>query len=125
MRSEEKIPPYPATPPTKPSGQCPAVSDPASRYDTTVPDLPLYSSGSSSEALPSQPSKIPALVLPEQSKKNVRKKVKIDDINEMHLAVLQKEHIKLDLEIENLRSKKQEIMLRIQEHESRSSVFSC
>ena len=69
VRSEEKIPPYPATPPTEEtSGQCPVVSHAASRYDTTVPDLPLYPSGSSSEALPSEPSKIPALVLPEQEK---------------------------------------------------------
>ena len=53
------------------------------------------------------------------------KKVKVDDIKAMHLAVLQKEHIKLDLEIENLRLKKQEKMLRIQESESSSNVFSC
>lgn len=113
-------------PPTEEtSGQCPVVSDAASRYDTTVPDLPVYPSGSSSEARPSEPYKIPAIVLPEQSKKNARKKVAIDDINKMHLAVLQKEHIKLDLEIENLHLKKQEIMLRIQELESRSNVFSC
>ena len=49
----------------------------------------------------------------------------VDDIKAMHLAVLQKEHIKLDLEIENLRLKKQEKMLRIQESESSSNVFSC
>ena len=113
-------------PPTEETSvQRPVVSHAASRHDTTVPDLPLYPSGSSSQALPSEPSKIPALVLPEQSKKNAKKKVTIDDINEMHLAVLQKEHIKLDLEIENLHLKKQEIMLRIQELESRSNVFSC
>ena len=115
--------PPPPTEETK--GQCPVVSHAASRYDTTVPDLPLYPSGSSSEALPSEPSKIPALVLPKQLKKNARKKVTIDDINEMHLAVLRKEHIKLALEIENLNLKTQEIMLRIQELESRSNVFSC
>ena len=113
-------------PPTEEtSGQRPVVSHAASRHDTTVPDLPLYPSGSSSQALPSEPSKIPALVLPKQSKKNAKKKVTIDDINEIHLAVLQKEHIRLDLEIENLLLKKQEIMLRIQELESRSNVFSC
>lgn len=79
----------------------------------------------SSEALPSEPSKIPALVLPKQSKKNARNIVTIDDINEMQLAVLRKEHIKLDLEIENLHLNRQEIMLRIQELESRSNIFSC
>ena len=103
------------------SGQCLVLSGPASSYDATVPDLLV---ASSSEALPSQPFKIPALVLPEQSNENARKKVTIDDINELHLAVLQKEHIKLELEIENVPLKKQEIMLRIQELESRSNVFS-
>ncbi|XP_044165513.1 uncharacterized protein LOC114965617 [Acropora millepora] len=58
-------------PPTEEtSGQRRVVSHAASRHDTTVPDLPLYPSGSSSQALPSEPSKIPALVLPEQSKKS-------------------------------------------------------
>ena len=97
------------------------LSDPVSRYDATVHDLLV---ASSSEALPSQPFKIPEFVLPEQSNKNERKKVTIDYISEMHLAVLQKEHIKLDLEIENVPLKKHKIMLRIQELESRSNVFS-
>ena len=57
--------------------------------------------------------------------KNTKKKVTIDEIYEIHLAVLQKEQIKLDLEIENLHLKKREIMLRIQELESKSNLFSC
>ena len=35
-----------------------------------------------------------------------KQKITIDDINEMHLAVLQKENVKLDLEIGNLLLKK-------------------
>ncbi|XP_044182675.1 uncharacterized protein LOC122963318 [Acropora millepora] len=100
----------------------PSPAKRARKPNLTLAECAVISS--SSEALPSQPFKIPAFVLPEQSNKNARKKVTIDDIYEMHLAVLQKEHIKLDLEIENVPLKKQEIMLRIQELESRSNVFS-
>ena len=97
------------------SGQCSAVPDlvHASGSDTAISDNGL---DATSEALPSKLIKRP---------KNTKKKVTIDDINEMHLAVLQKEQIKLDLEIENLHLKKREIMLRIQELESRSNLFSC
>ena len=93
------------------SSQCPAVSDlvHVSGSDTAIPDHGLYTT---SEALPLKP-------------KNTKKKVTIDEINEIHLAVLQKEQIKLDLEIENLHLKKREIMLRIQELESKSNFFSC
>ena len=48
----------------------------------------------------------------------------MDEINELHLSVLQKENMKLDLEIENILLKKREILLRIQELESRSNLFS-
>ena len=58
-----------------------------------------------------------------------KKKGTIDDINEMHLSVLQKESLKLDLEIENVLLKKKEITLRIQELEARNdsnlNLFSC
>ena len=48
----------------------------------------------------------------------------MEEINELHLSVLQKEKIKLDLEIENKLLKKRGILLRIQELESRSNLFS-
>ena len=48
----------------------------------------------------------------------------MDEINELHLSVLQKENMKLDSEIENILLKKREILLRIQELESRSNLFS-
>ena len=54
------------------------------------------------------------------AKPHSRKKVTIDHINEMHLEVLKKENVKLDLKIENLKLKKKEIMLRIPELEARS-----
>ena len=97
------------------SGQCPAVPElvNASGSDTAIPDNGLDAT--------SEP--MPLKLLKRQ--KNTKKKVTIDEINEMHLAVLQKEQIKLDLEIENLHLKKREIMLRIQELESRSNLFSC
>ena len=97
------------------SGQCPTVPGlvHVSGADTAtcIPDPEL----DATEALPLKLLKRP---------KNAKKKVTIDEINEMHLAVLQKEQIKLDLEIENLHLKKREIMLRIQELESRSNLFS-
>ena len=97
------------------SGQCPAVPDlvHVSGSDTAVLDHGL---DATSEALPLKLLKQP---------KNTKKKVTIDEIYEMHLAVLQKEQIKLDLEIENLHLKKREIMLRIQELESKANLFSC
>ena len=49
-----------------------------------------------------------------------RKRVTLDDINELHFSVLQKENKKLDIEIDNLLLKKREIMLRIQELEART-----
>ena len=49
-----------------------------------------------------------------------KKKVTMDDINEMHFEVLYKESWKLDLEIENLMLKKREISLRIEEISLRS-----
>ena len=96
------------------SNQCPAVPGlvHVSGSDTAIPDLEL---DATSRALPLKLLKRP---------KNT-KKVTIDEINEMHLAVLQKKQIKLDLEIENLHLEKREIMLRIQELESRSNLFSC
>lgn len=69
-----------------------------------------------SETVPPLPLEEPAIL----AKPHSRKKVTIDDINEMHLEVLKKENVKLDLEIENLKLKKKEIMLRILELESRS-----
>ena len=94
---------------------CPSVPDlvHVSGADTAIPVPEL---DATSPALPSKLLKRP---------KNAKKKLTIDDINEMHLAVLQKEQTKLDLEIENLHLKKREIMLRIQELESRSNLFSC
>ena len=50
-----------------------------------------------------------------------RKKVTIDDINGMYLAVLKKENLTLDLEIENLKLKEKEITLRIMKLESGSN----
>ena len=96
------------------SSQCPAVPGlvHVSGSNTAIPDPEL---DATSRALPLKLLKRP---------KNT-KKVTIDEINEMHLAVLKKEQIKLDLEIENLHLKKREIMLRIQELESRSNLFSC
>ena len=47
----------------------------------------------------------------------------MDGIYELHLSVLQKEKMKLDLEIENIVLKKREILLRIKELESRSNLF--
>ena len=89
-----------------------------------LPDTQLNSSSSSAESLlVSLPSKTSAK-LPEQPKKTPRKKVTMDEINELHLSVLQKENMKLDLEIENILLKKREILLRIQELESRSNLFS-
>ena len=85
-----------------------------------LPDTQLNSSSSSAESLPVKTS----AKLPEQPKKTRRKKVTMDEINELHLAVLQKEKMKLDLEIENILLKKREILLRIQELESRSNLFS-
>lgn len=67
-----------------------------------------------SDTVPSLPLEAPAIL----AKPHPRKKVTIDDINEMHLEVLKKENVKLDLEIENLKLKKKEIMLRILELES-------
>ena len=88
-----------------------------------LPDTQLNSSSRSAESLPvSLPSKTSAK-LPEQPKKTPRK-VTMDEINELHLSVLQKEKMKLDLEIENILLKKREILLRIQELESRSNLFS-
>ena len=49
-----------------------------------------------------------------------RKRVTLDDINELHFSVLQKENKKLDIEIDNLLLKKREILLRIQELEART-----
>lgn len=97
------------------SGLCPAVPDlvHVAGSDTAIPDHGL---DATSEVLPLKLLKQP---------KNTKKKVTIDEINEIHLAVLQKEQIKLDLEIENLHLKKREIMLRIQELESKSNLFSC
>ena len=72
----------------------------------TLPDTQLNSSSSSAESLPvSLPSKTSAK-LPEQPNKTSRKKVTKDEINELHLSVLQKEKMKLDLEIENVLLKK-------------------
>ena len=59
------------------------------------------------------PSKVKTSKMP-------KKKVTVDDINEEHLAVLKKEHIQLDLEIDNLLLKKREILLRIKELEARA-----
>ena len=101
-------------PPMNAVVRCPAVPGlvHVSGSDTAIPDPEL---DATSKALPLKLVKRP---------KNT-KKVTIDEINEMHLAVLQKEQIKLDLEIENLHLKKREIMLRIQELESRSNLFFC
>ena len=99
------------------------VPDPLS-MPVALPDTQLNSSSSSAESLPvSLPSKTSAK-LPEQPKKTPRKKVTMDEINELHFAVLQKEKMKLALEIENILLKKREILLRIQELESRSNLFS-
>lgn len=102
------------------SGQCPVVPDLVSESSTAVPDPHLDATSSFSQALL---SKIPA-VLPYQPKKNAKKKVTIPAINEMHLAVLQKEHIKLDLEIENLLWKKWEIMLRLFRSWNQDQIYS-
>lgn len=69
-----------------------------------------------SDTVPPLPLEEPAIL----AKPHSRKKVTIDDINEKHLEVLKKQNVKLDLEIENLKLKKKEIMLRILELESRS-----
>lgn len=98
------------------SGQCPVVPDLVSESSTAVPDPHLDATSSFSQALLSE---IPA-VLPNQPKK----KVTIPAINEMHLAVLQKEHIKLDLEIENLLWKKWEIMLRLFRSWNQDQIYS-
>ena len=50
-----------------------------------------------------------------------KKIVTIDDINQMHISVLQKDSLKLDLEIENLLLKKREISLKIQELEAKKN----
>ena len=81
-----------------------------------LPDTQVNFSSSSAEILPvSLPSKTSAK-LPEQPKKTPRKKVTMDEINELHFSVLQKEKMKLDLEFENMLLKKREILLRIQQH---------
>lgn len=65
------------------------------------------------DIVPSVPLEEPAIL----AKPHSRKKVTIDDMSEMHSEVLKKENVKLDLEIENLKLKKNE-MLRIVELES-------
>ena len=115
--------PFLETPTRETSCQSSIVPDPLP-MPVALPDTQLNSSSSSAESLPvSLPSKTSAK-LPEQPKKTPRKKVTMDEINELHLAVLQKEKMKLDLEIENILLKKREILLRIQELESRSNLFS-
>lgn len=47
--------------------------------------------------------------------------VTMNDINDMHMTVLKKESLKLDLEMENLLLKRKEISLRIQELETRAN----
>lgn len=46
--------------------------------------------------------------------------VKIDDINEMHLCVLKKESLKLDMEMENLLLQRKEINLRIEQLQAKA-----
>ena len=47
----------------------------------------------------------------------------LDEIIEMHLAVLRKESLKLDMEMENLLLKKKKLNLQIQELEARSTIL--
>ena len=111
--------------------QCPAVPDLDTGSGTAVPD-PLQAISSRSAATHVPDGETVKKLKPMKGKGQPQKqKVTIDDINEMHLAVLQKENVKLDLEIENLLFKKREIMLRIQELEAKKNnspdliFFSC
>ena len=94
----------PVTPPCEPSNPCEVskLDCDSSVYSDTIPSLLLQ-------------------MLAILTNPHSRKKVTIDDINGMHLAVLKKENLTLDLEIENLKLKEKEITLRIMKLESGSN----
>lgn len=98
------------------TSQCPAIPDQGTISQCpAIPDQSSAANGVNAED---------KIKLPARGKGKLpvppRKRVTLDDINELHFSVLQKENKKLDIEIDNLLLKKREIMLRIQELEART-----
>ena len=114
-KNKKPLPYLETHPPEKPAASLHIVPDPLP-MPVALPDTQLNSSSTSAEILPVSLPSMTSAKLPEQPKKTPRKNVTMDEINELHFSVLQKEKMKLDLEFENILLKKREILLRIQQH---------